>query len=63
MSDHEIDLFIEGGPCPFCDNEEGDYYIDSEGGVNDDYQKHNYYCPECEKEWFNYSQFKTYEVK
>lgn len=59
----QIDDYIEGSDCPFCMAEYDDFYIATEGGVNDDYLQHNYQCLECEKEWYNLRETTTWEKR
>jgi len=56
-----MDLYLEGDDCPFCMAEYNEFFIDTEGGLNDGYVKHNYQCSECAKEWYNLQENVTYE--
>lgn len=64
MEHQEIGRWFEGDDCPFC-GAEGDsdtFFIETEGGGMHDFVRHNYQCTECEKEWYNESQFLTWAV-
>ena len=63
VEDEQINDYSEGDNCPFCKAEYDDFFIDTEGGGHHDFVRYNYQCSECEKEWYNESIFKTYEVK
>ena len=57
----QISRWFEGDSCPFCDVD-GDFFTETEGGGYDDFQRHNYQCSKCEKEWYNESSFNTWEI-
>ena len=63
VEDEQINDYSEGDNCPFCDSDYDDFYIETNGGGHHDFVRHNYQCSKCEKEWYNESDFKTYEEK
>jgi len=59
----QISRWFEGDSCPFCDEDEDmEYFVETQGGGYDDFQRHCYACPKCGKEWYNESSFNTWEI-
>tara|TARA_R100001082_G_C4251124_1_gene111518 strand:- start:70 stop:264 length:195 start_codon:yes stop_codon:yes gene_type:complete len=64
MEHLNIDRWFEGDNCPHClAEEEVEFYDNTEGGINDDFVRHNYVCSECGGKWYNETEFQTWVVK